>query len=537
MQIKMHLLCSAAAAAMLGCVASAQADTLTIGLSAEPTSMDPHFHNLVPNNSFRAHIFESLIFQDERQQLRPGLAEWWEPVDDTTWRIELRKGVTFSDGTPFTAKDVVYSLCRLPNVPNSPSSFAVYQSGITEVEIEDDHTLIIKTDRVLPLLPTSLSAFGIISAAASGQTSDITHKPNECDGIDGFPATDAFNSGAVAIGTGPYKLTNFTSGDRIVVQANENYWGDAPEWSEVVFRPITSSGPRVAAILAGDVDVIENPPVQDVPRLEADPNVEVFSGLSNRAIYIFPDHERDDTPGVSGTNGVNPFKDVRVRQAISMAIDRNAIAERIMGGQSIPAAELLPPGMFGASFDFEPTAYDPEGARALLAEAGFPDGFDLVLGTPNDRYINDEQIAQAIAQFLARIGINTTIDASTASTFFSRRNQQEFSLFLAGWGAPTGEMSSPLTALVHTRNPDIGMGGTNAGRYSNPEVDALIQEALQTVDSEAREKLLQQASRMAMEDFGIIPIHYEVSSWAARGGLEVQTRADQFMTAMQVTRN
>jgi peptide/nickel transport system substrate-binding protein len=289
----------------------------------------------------------------------------------------------------------------------------------------------------------------------------------------------------------------------------------------------------VAALLAGDVDMIDNPPLQDLERIKSE-GFQVSQGLSNRVIYLHVDHEQEPTPGVTGTDGKNPFKDVRVREAISKAINREAIVERIMGGMAVPAGELLPGVMFGARPDAEPEPYEPEAAKELLAEAGYPDGFGLVIGSPNDRYINDAKIAQAVAQMLTRLGIETTVDAVTASTFFSRRNNYEFSMYLAGWGSGTGEMSSPLTALIATPDADKGMGGTNRGRYSNPELDALLEQALATVDDAEREKLLQQASAVAMADYAILPLHFEVTPWAFREGLTYEARADQYTLAMSV---
>ncbi|TVQ38900.1 MAG: ABC transporter substrate-binding protein [Geminicoccaceae bacterium] len=525
-------LLAAAAALALG-AASAQAETLTIGLSSEPSAADPHFHNLGPNNQLRRHIFESLIEQDENQLLTPALAVSWEPLDETTWRFDLREGVRFHDGQPFDAQDVVWTLCRIPNVADSPSSFELYTKAIVGVEILDPLTLILQTEGPYPLLPTEVSTWGIIKAPDDAQ--DLVFDPEGCDYAGTWPETGEFNTGALANGTGPYKLAQFTRGDRIVLEANPDYWGDAPAFERVVLRPITSDGPRVAALLAGDVDFIENPPLQDLPRLRDNPNTEVVQGLSNRVIYLHMDQYLDDTPGISGVDG-NPLKDRRVREALSLAVNREAIVDRLMGGVAVAAGELLPPSMFGANPDAQPTPFDPDRARALLAEAGYPNGFRVVLGTPNDRYINDDRIAQAIAQMWARIDIETEVDAMTASVFFSRRNNYDFSIYLAGWGSGTGEMSSPLVSLVATRDAERGMGGTNRGRYSNPEMDAVVIEALRTVDADARAALLQQASRMVMEDFGILPLHFEVTPWAFRQGLAYTPRADQYTLAMGITK-
>ncbi len=520
------------AAGLLAATAAAQAETLTIGLSAEPTSADPHYHNLGPNNALAKYIFSSLVEQDGQQRLQPGLAESWEAVDETTWEFRLREGVTFSNGEPLTARDVVYTVCRIPTVPNAPSPFTLYTSAIAGIETPDDHTVVITTDGPAPLLPTMLSTFVIISADVNGAEDEVTFSKDGCQGAGETPGSEAFNSPDVAVGTGPYTLSTFTRGDRIVLAKRDDYWGDEPAWDEIVLRPLTNQGARVAALLAGNVDMIENPPTQDIERIESD-GFNVVSGLSNRVIYIALDQGDAPTPGISGTEE-NPLQDARVREALAKAINREAIKERIMLGFAEPAGELLPPPMFGTNPDREAIPYDEEAARALLAEAGYPDGFEITLGSPNDRYINDHQIAQAVAQMWSRIGVRTSVDAKTFSAFISDRNAQAFSAFLAGWGAGTGEMSSPLGALVATRDEARSLGGTNFARHSNPEMDELLVEALRTVDDEAREDLLRQASAAVMDSYGIIPIHYELTTWATRGDLDYEARADQYTLGYQV---
>lgn len=512
--------------------ASAQENELTIGLKSEATSMDPHFHNLSTNTQVLQNIFQALVEQDATQAPQPQLAESWEAVDDTTWRFELREGVTFHDGSEFTARDVIYSVCRIPKVENSPSSFSIYTQQITDMRAEDPHTLIIETDGPDPLLPVESATWAILSADAMGAEEELVYGPDgTCEGMGEIPQSGAFTDTSIAVGTGPYVLDSFTRGSEMVISRYADYWGEAPDWERVVMRPIASDGPRVAALLSGDVDMIEQPPIQDIPRIK-DAGFNVVDSQSNRVIYLAMDQE-GEAPGISGTDGKNPLTDEKVRQAISLAINREAIVERIMGGYATPAAELLPPPMFGTS-GREVDPYDAEKAKELLAEAGYPDGFQITLGTPNDRYINDEQVAQAVAQMLARIGIETRVDASTASQFFSRRNNQEFPMYLAGWGAASGEMSSPLKSLVATYNPDAGLGVTNAGRYSNEELDKLLAEAMQTIGDEERSKLLQQAESVALDEWGILPLHYEQTVWALAPGIDYTPRVDQYTLAYAV---
>jgi peptide/nickel transport system substrate-binding protein len=509
----------------------ALARDLTIGLSAEPSSIDPHFHNLSPNNQTRWNIFESLVAQDEAQKPMPSLATKWEAVSDKTWKFTLRQGVKFSNGADFTARDVIYTACRIPTVKDSPSAFTAFVKYFAEMKAEDDHTLVITTDAPAPLLPTETSNWGILSAAANGVPGPITYKREGCEGIGTPPQSPDFNKPGIAIGTGPYKLVSYTRGDRIILERNDSYWGGKPTWDKVIMRPITSDAPRVAALLAGDVDLIETPPVQDMERIEK-AGFKVAKGLSNRVIYLHMDQE-GDTPGVAGTDGKNPFLDAKVRAAFSKAINRSAIVERIMGGVAKPAGELLPAPMFG-TLGREPEAYDPDDAKKLLTEAGYPNGFEVTLGTPNDRYVNDEKIAQAVAQMLARIGVKVKVDATTSSQFFSRRNKLEYSFYLAGWGATSGEISSPLVSLVSTFDKTSGRGTTNAGRYSNPKMDALIAEATRTIDDAKRAELLRQAQTIVLDDHGILPLHFEVTTWAFKPDFDYKARTDQYTLPFEV---
>ena len=272
------------------------------------------------------------------------------------------------------------------------------------------------------------------------------------------------------------------------------------------------------------------------PRIKAATGYKVVQGLSARVIYLHFDYIDDVPPGVADTGGKNPFRDQRVREAISKAIDREAIVARIMGAVAMPAGELLPPMMFGANKDATAPKADVEGAKKLLAQAGYPNGFTLVLSTPNDRYVNDAQVAQAVAQMLARVGLKVSVDAMTASQFFAKRTRREFGFWLAGWISDTGEMSAQIKPLAATPNRDKGWGTTNPGGYSNPEVDTLLERALGTINDEKRAALLAQASRIAMADYGVLPLHFEMTTWAMRKDLAYTPRVDQNTQAMLVKR-
>jgi peptide/nickel transport system substrate-binding protein len=499
-------------------VAPATSQEIRIGLSAEPSSMDPHYHNLTPNNAFLSHIYERLVEMDEKQRLIPGLAESWTVIDGTIWEFKLRKGVTFHDGSPFTADDVVFTLNRSGNVPNSPSSFGSAVKGKTATKV-DDHTVRVTTGAVYPTMANDLATIMIVS-----------RKNGE-----GAQTTD-YNSGKAAIGTGPLKLVKFTPGDRIELTRNDAYWGKKAGWDKATFRLIKSGPSRVAALLAGDVDFIEDVPTADIERLKKEARIELASGTSNRVVYFFTDHARDVTPFARAKDGSeikNPLRDVRVRMAMSKAINRRAIVERVMEGAAVPASQFLPEGYFGVSDKLKPEAFDADGARKLLAEAGFPNGFKLVLHTPNGRYTNDVKIAEAVAQMLTRVGIETSIEALPPATFFTRASTggpgggPEFSFILVGWSAGTGEASGSVKPLVNTFDRATGRGATNRGRYSNAEVDKLTDEALQTNDDPKRAALLAKATEIAIGELAIIPLHYQVSYWAARKGLTYKPRSDE----------
>jgi peptide/nickel transport system substrate-binding protein len=514
-----------ALAASLSVPALVAAKPLTIGLASEPTAMDPHFHNLGPNNSLSTHIYDQLVLMDEKQNLQPGLAISWKPLDDTTWEFKLRQGVKFHDGTPFNADDVLFTFERAPNVEGSPSSFGTYTKGKTLKKI-DDYTVHIVTERPYPLMPNDVSAVHIVSKkhGAGAKTAD-------------------YNSGKAAIGTGPYRFKEYVPGDRIVIQRNEDYWGAKPEWTEVTFKPIKSGPSRVAALLAGDVDLIEGVPTVDIERLKKEKDLALSQGISNRVIYLHLDHDRDASPFVKSKDGgaiTNPLKDQRVRLAISKLINRDLIVSRVMEGVAIKAGQLLPEGFFGVSKKLKPLEYDPDGAKKLLAAAGVGDGFQLTIHGPNDRYINDAKIAEAIGQMMTRAGIRTEVVTMPRSVYFKRASRggpngtPEFSFVLVGWGSGTGEASSPLKSLLHTYDKSRGFGASNRGRYSNPEVDKLIEDALATVDDAKRQELLAKATEAAIEDVGIIPLHYQVNTWAARKGLKYRARTDERTRAMEV---
>ncbi|MBL0932815.1 MAG: ABC transporter substrate-binding protein [Alphaproteobacteria bacterium] len=497
------------------------AQALTVGVGGNITSMDPHFHNLGPNNGIAQHFFDRLVHMDERQRPTPGLAESWRATDDTTWEIKLRRGVKFHDGSDFTAADVVATFKRVPWVPNSPSSFAAMVRGL-DVTVPDPYTLIIKTPAPRPMLPIDLAVVNIVKGSnVEAPTAD-------------------FNAGKAMIGTGPFKFTGFVPGDRVTMERNDAYWGPKPHWASATVRIMTNASARSAAWLSGDVQIIDQVQTADLPRMRQNQAIGIETITSNRLIYLHLDQNRDQTPFATDKQGAvlpnNPLKNKRVRQALSKAINREAIAQRLFDGEAIPAGSLLPPGFFGAPQNQKAEAFDLEGARKLLAEAGYPNGFGLTIHGPNDRYPEDDKVLQAIGPMFSRIGIDTRVLTQPWATFSSQASapNYSFSVMLVGWGAGTGEMSNPLRSLLATVNPQTGYGPSNRGRYSNPQMDEVLTKALSTVDDPARAKLLAEAADIGVGDVGLIPLYYQVNLWGHRRNVAYAPRADEYTLAHMV---
>jgi len=498
----------------------AAAQELKIAVAADVTSIDPHFFNLFPNNNIAEHIFDKLVQMDADSRMIPGIATSWKALDEKTWEFKLRKGVRFHDGSELTAEDVAFSINRVPTVPNSPGPFSAYTKAITGIEIVDPYTIRFKTAAPHPLMPNDMSTIYIVSKKiATGAT------------------TEDFNSGKVAVGSGRYKFVRYANGDRVELVRNDGYWGEKPAFAKVQFKIIKDGAARMAALLSGDVDAIEQPPTADLGRLKNDPKFTLTSKISHRVIYFNFDHLERSSPFITGKDGKpldkNPLLDVRVRRAISKAINRPAIAERVMEGQAIPSGQLVSEKLFGHNPALKPEAYDPEGAKKLLAEAGYPNGFNLTIHGPAGRYVNDEKIVQAVAQMLSRIGITAKVETAPMGPYSGRASKQEFSFHMVGWGASTGEASSPLRSLLATFNRDKGLGAVNWGRYSNAKVDYLIEQALQQVNDDNRRVMLQRATELSMQDLGLMPIHFQFTMWATKKNVQYVPRTDEYTLAFQ----
>ncbi|MBL3554079.1 ABC transporter substrate-binding protein [Rhodovulum sulfidophilum] len=504
----------AASAACLPSVVSAQ--SLTVGLAASTTSMDPQFYVVGPNSAMARNIFDGLVNQDDKQQIQPALAVSWSVIDDTTWEFRLREGVTFHDGSDFTAEDVVASLNRVPMASkNSPSSFMPYVKAITSVEAVDPLTVRITTAAPTPLLPNDLSRIAILPA----EDAEVT--------------TEEMNAGKGVIGTGPFEFVSWVPDSEVKVARNDAYWAGPAAWEEVTFKVFKNNSARVAAMLSGDVDMIESIPTADTRRLKSADDLKVVSVAGNRVMYLHMDQGREVSPFATGPDGKNPLRDARVRRALSLSLNREAIVDRIMDGQGVPAGQLVPEGYFGFDPSIKVDPYDPAKAKQLLAEAGYPDGFKLTFHASNDRYPNDSRVAQAIGQFFSRIGIDTSVETLPASVYFSRASNLEFSFIMGGAAVETGEASGVLGPLLETYGDSAGRG--NRGRYSNPDFDAALQQARQTLDAPTRRDLLQKATRIAMTDLGVIPVFYLANTWALEDGLSYPGRSDGYTLAYEVT--
>lgn len=522
------LLCTALLGACLSTVASAQ--TLKIGLAAEPTAVDPLYHQTTPNEALLSHIFEPLVAMNPDMQMRPALASAWKAVDDTTWEFKLDPKATFSNGAAFTSNDVIFTFCRILNNETAIGGGSTnVAKRIIAIDALDAHTVQMKTAEPYPVLPNELARIPMIWSGIV-KFDKLTYTPEQGCGVSSaWPTVTDFNTKDIVIGTGPYKLKSYVKGSGIVLERNDAYWGQTPApWSEVRMTAVPAAGPRLTGLLSGDFDLIENPAARDLKRIK-DSGFDYTTKPSVRIMFFQLDVGRAPSPAVKSPKGPNdnPLQDVRVRQAMSMAIDRKAIVERIMDGIATPANQYLPEGMFGSILGAPALEYNPTRAKELLAQAGYPNGFELTLASTNNRYMNDAQLTQAVAQYLTRVGIKTNVDTMTSSVYFPRRARKEFSAALGGWGSETGEAGNFLQYWVTTRNPDLGLGSSNYGSYSNAQVDAPYLEAIRTLDETQRSALLQQSAQAAVQDMANIPLHFESGIWAFRKGLTYEGRADQ----------
>lgn len=506
------LFASALMMASVAWIGVADAKSLTIGLTSDAVNLDPQAGEELSSNILFYHIYDPLVRRNADLTFGPGLAESWELTDDTTWVFKLRKGVKFHNGTEFKASDVVFTLDRLKK-----SLMANLGANISAFRAIDDYTVEIKTPRPYAVLPNDLAAVLILSEKYAKEVGD--------EQLDLKP-----------IGTGPYKLVEWMKEDHLKLEANADYFSGPPAIDTVTFRPITNGATRTAALLTGEVDVIQDLNVRDVERVKADERYNVLTMPSLLNIVLSLDM-REKSPTIALDK--NPMTDQRVREAMVRAIDVNAIKSVIMNGLSTPSEQYVPAShtgyVDGMSFrDLYP--YDVAKATELMAAAGYPDGFTLTLDTTNNRYVNDTQIAQALASMLAKIKIDLKLNLMPKSNFFGyiRVPSEKSSMIMSGWDVPSGDAGSMYSVMFYSRDKKEGYGQVNRGSYSNPEVDALIDKADGTASLDERDGYLQDVTKILMKDIPMIPVHYEQDIYGAKKSVKLTPRADKFLWAYEI---
>jgi len=479
-----------------------QAVTLRVANAGDVQSMDPHSLNESLQLSFMASVYESLVGRGKDMAVVPLLATKWAQTSPTVWRFDLRKGVKFHDGTPFTADDVIFSFKR---AADPGSDMKGYTSPIKEVRKVNDLAVDIETVTPFPILPDTLTAFAIMSKKWCEENKAAV----PVDRRKGVENTASFK----ANGTGPFRLKERQPSVRTVLVRNFGYWDKVDtNVDEVVFTPIGSDATRVAALLSGEIDLMEPVPLQDVERVKASAAHTVLQGPELRTIFLGMDQKRDELL-FSSVKGKNPFKDVRVRKAFYQAIDIETIKTRVMRGAATPTALMVGPGVRGFMPDMNKrAAYDPDGAKKLLADAGYPNGFEVGMNCPNDRYVNDAAICQAVAANLARIGVKVNLTAETKNTYFPKILRRDTSFYLLGWTPSTTDSHDALYNLMATPT-DKGQGQYNLGSYSNAKFDELTQKIQTETDQTKRNEMIREAFKIHQDDFAHIPLHQQALAW------------------------
>ena len=495
--------------------ATAQAVPLRWAAQNDIQTLDPHSQNHATTNGINSYAYEGLTRYNEKFQPEPALATKWTAISPTQIRFDLRKGVKFHDGTPFTADDVVFSFGRIkqPQANNQ-----IFVAGIKEIKKVDDFTVDLMLDGASPVLLRNLTGFRIMSKAWAEKNKSVSpqdYKAKE----DTFAARNA-------MGTGPYKIISWQPDQKISMVANKDWWdSNKGNVTEISYMPIKSDATRVAALLSGDVDLLTDLPTQDVAKLKADPKLKVIDGPENRTIFFAMDLGSEELRG-SNVKGKNPFKDRKVREAMSSAIDREAIKRSMMRGLSVPAGIMVAPGVNGNTPDIDVVQkVDLEKAKKLLAEAGYPDGFEVPLNCPNDRYVNDEEICQAVVAMWSKIGIKARLSALPMSQHSVLLQKMESPLYLYGWGVATFDGQYTLQDIVHTRSTGVD-GKGNYARVSDAKVDALVQAMKTETDATKRNALIREALLRVRDEHLFIPLHHQVRPWAMRSNVETMHRAD-----------
>ena len=510
----------AATALLLSLTPAAFAQELVIGLRAGPDSIDPHWSTLGSQAEALRQIYDTLVDVDDTLQLQPGLAESWEAVDDTTWDFKLREGVTFHDGTPFTAEDAKFSIDRIPEV-TGPMSMTLYTKYVESVEVIDDYTLRVNTKGIAPALPNDFTRLFVVPSETGAGVGN-----------------EEFNSGDAAIGTGPYRFVSWEPKGDLVLDRYEDHWRGETPWERVVRKEIPDDAARVAALRSGQVDLINYVPATDYLSMQNNSELETFISDSVYILNVQPS-VKDEEPQPIRVNGEevegNPLQDLRVRKALDLAINRDVLVNVVLEGLGTPANQLMPEGFFGYTDELGAKEYDIEQAKALLAEAGYPDGFEVDFTCTNNRVPGDAVVCEALAQMWSRLGLTVNAQALNGTVFFPAAANEEYTMAMSAWGTLTGEAAYTYGAMIHSKDPEKGFGNFNRTGYSNPEFDEVFVRGTQTLDAEERRKLYEEASLIAMEDRALIPTVILQSVWAADAGtLTFTPRVDQETRAYEI---
>ena len=512
--------------AILSCVLlattalGASAETLRWARAGDSLTLDPHAQNEGPTHTLAHQIYEPLIIRDHSGEFQPALATDWSVSEDdpNVWVFNIREGVTFHDGAELTAEDVVFSFER---AKSETSAMKELLTSITEVRAVDDYTVEFVTDGPNPILPNNFTNLFIMDKGWT-EANGVTEVQDIANGETTFAATNAN-------GTGPYVLTSREPDVKTVLDANPDYWGkdEFPlDVTRIEYTPIQNAATRVAALLSGEVDFIQDVPVQDLDRVDGTDGLVVKNAPQNRVIFFGMNSGADDIER-DNVDGANPLADPKVRQAMNMALQRDAIRQVVMRGQSQPAGVIMPPFVNGwtEALDQVPEG-DAAAAKALMEEAGYGGGFSIQLDCPNDRYVNDEAICQAAVGMLGQIGVTVNLNAQPKAQHFPLIQNGTTDFYMLGWGVPTYDSEYIFNFLTHTKGGD--RGSWNATGYSNPELDAKIQSLASQTDLDARNATIAEIWDTMQAETLYLPIHHQVLNWgmAEKVGTEVSPEDD-----------
>src|SRR6202795_829227 len=520
MSVRQSLLAATLVSILAFAAVPPSAQTLRYANQGDLKSLDPYTLKETTTIAHHGHVYEGLVTRDKDLKIIPALAESWETLEPTRWRFHLRKGVKFHNGDPFTADDVLFSAER---VRSNGSNFLTNVPADAKFTKIDDYTVDVTLDSPNPILISQWDGWYIMDKKWCTDNNAVAPTPAS--------ATTPSYASLNANGTGPFMIESHQPGVKTVFKVNPNWWRK-PEHNlkEIIFTPIGSDATRVAALLSGEVDVIEPVPLQDIARVNSSGNATVMTGPELRTIFLGMDQVRDELL-YSNVKGKNPFKDIRVREAFYKAIDVDLIKNRVMRGLSTPSALMVAPQLFPLSKEFTRPKFDPDGAKKLLTEAGYPDGFEVTMDCPNDRYVNDAAICQAVVGMLARIGVKINLLAQPKAQYFAKVLKPggfQTSFYLLGWTPATSDSHNVLHDIMGCRDDaaDTTRGEANLGGYCNKELDALTDKVLVEIDAAKRDQLIKQAFEIEIKDYGYIPLHQQALAWGVSKKVKLTQRAD-----------